>query len=79
MVKNRSHGESDECPDAAEQPDVSPAAVRSNELTPKNRRAKRNDREDQDTNVDASLACWSKFGCHGQRGEFVDTGSHASN
>lgn len=45
----------------------------SDQLTPEYRGTERHDREDQDSDVLAALACGSQLGCCGQSCEFVDT------
>ena len=74
-VEDRGHGETDEIPDAAEQADPSPGAMRRDELAPEDGRAEGDDGEDEDGDVFSTLGGRRKLGGDGERGELVDSGT----
>ena len=73
VVEDGGHDESDERPQTAEQADPAPRGVESDQLAVKDRGDERDDGEDQDGHVFATLGGRGEFRSDGQRGEFVDT------
>jgi hypothetical protein len=59
-------------PSAAKGTAIPPASMRGDQLTPKHRRAKRDDGEDEYSNVFPPFAGGCQFGGDGKRGEFTD-------
>ena len=79
VVEKEGKGKTDECPDAAKKTNPAPAAVVGNQLTPEDRWAEWNNREDEDRDVQASLLDWGKLRSDGERCQLVDTSTDTSN
>jgi hypothetical protein len=75
VVEDCSDHKSDESPDSTETSDPAPRRVVGDQLSPKHRRAERNDCEDQYSDVLATLARWCQLGGRGEGGKFVDSGT----
>lgn len=77
-VETSGNDQSNESPDSAETTNPSPRGVISNQLTIEHRRAERDNREDQYSDVLATLARWCQLGSCGESSKFVDAGAHSS-
>ncbi len=76
MIEKAGQDESRGRPGATESPDISPSGVSRNQLTPEHGGAERYDGEHQNGDINPSFPGGRQLGGHGERGEFVDPGTH---
>ena len=74
-VEDGYEDKTDEIPDSAKQTNPPPCRIIGDELTPKNRRAERQDGEDEHGHIFAAFGCWCKLRSDRQSSQLVDTGT----
>lgn len=74
-VKDEGQDKADKGPHAADDADVAPRSVKGNVLGPKNAGAEGEDGEDEDGNVESSLAGGCQFGSDGEGRKLAEAGS----